>query len=196
MGGEEGVLFKMLTHSEPVGVGHGFEGTDSHTVSLPSHDAVHASHSTAGSAALLAAFLGMTFAYLVYGLGLVNPDEMKKQARTVHAFLANKWGFDDLYDTLFVKPAHVVARFAAAIDKFVFDEFLHTLIRFGIIVSTWDRKFDEGVVDGFVNLVGDSTHSLGLGLRVFQTGRIRQYVTFIAVSVVTLFVLLFALYPK
>ena len=53
-----------------------------------------------------------------------------------------------------------------------------------------------GVVDGFVNLVGNSTHSLGLGLRVFQTGRIRQYVTFIAVSVVTLFVLLFALYPK
>ena len=196
IGGEQGVLFKMLTHSEPVGVGHGFDGASAQTVSLPGHAAVHDVHSTAGGLALLAAFCGMTIAYLVYGLGLVNPDEIKKQARTVHAFLANKWGFDDLYDTMFVRPAHVVARFAAAIDKFVFDEILHTAVRFAVAISKWDRKFDEGVIDGFVNLVGNSTYSLGIGLRGVQTGRIRQYVTFIAVSVVTLFVLLFAFYPK
>jgi NADH-quinone oxidoreductase subunit L len=144
---------------------------------------------------LLAAFLGMSIAYLVYGRGVVNPEEIKKQAAAVHAFLANKWGFDDLYDVMFVKPAHVVAKFAASIDKLVFDEFLHSLVRLGISISKWDRKFDEGVVDGLVNLVGNSTYSLGTTLRNVQTGRIRQYVTFIAVSVVTLFVLLFALYP-
>ena len=44
--------------------------------------------------------------------------------------------------------------------------------------------------------MGNSTYSLGISLRNVQTGRIRQYVTFIAVSVVTLFVLLFTLYPK
>lgn len=196
IGGEEGRLFKMLIHSEPVGVAHGVDGTASQTVSLPGHDAVHAVHSTAGSAALLAAFLGMTIAYLVYGRGLINPDDIKRQAASVHAFLANKWGFDDLYDTMFVKPAHVVAKFAAAIDKFVFDEILHTLVRMGIVVSKWDRKFDEGVVDGMVNLMGNSTYSLGMGLRNVQTGRIRQYVTFIAISVVVLCGLLFALYPK
>jgi NADH-quinone oxidoreductase subunit L len=194
IGGEGGVLFRMLSHSEPTGVGAGLVGAG--TVSLPGHAAVHDVHSIAGSVALLAAFIGMTIAYLVYGVGVVNPDDIKKQARAVHAFLVNKWGFDDLYDTMFVRPAHVVARFAAAIDKFVLDEILHTLVRWGIAVSTWDRKFDEGVVDGFVNLMGNSTYSLGLSLRGLQTGRIRQYVTFIALSVVTLFVLLFALYPK
>ncbi len=196
IGGEDGRLFKMLTHSEPVGVGHGFDGAAAHTVSLPGHAEVLAVHSTAGSAALLAAFCGMAIAYLIYGKGVVNPEDIKRQAASVHAFLANKWGFDDLYDTMFVKPAHVVAKFCAAIDKFVFDEILHTLVRMGIAVSKWDRKFDEGVIDGIVNLVGNSTYSLGLGLRGAQTGRIRQYVTFIAVSVVTLFVLLFAFYPK
>ncbi len=195
MGGESGVLFQMLSHSEPTGIGAGLVGAGT-TVSLPGHAAVHDVHSTAGLVALLAAFIGMTIAYLVYGVGVVNPDEIKKQARAVHAFLVNKWGFDDLYDTMFVRPAHVVARFAAAIDKFVFDEILHTLVRWGIAVSTWDRKFDEGVVDGFVNLMGNSTYSLGISLRSFQTGHIRQYVTFIAISVVTLFLLLFALYPK
>ena len=195
IGGEDGRLFKMLTHSEPIGVSHGFDGAG-HSVSMPGHDAIHLVHSTAGSAALLAAFCGMAIAYLIYGKGVVNPEDIKRQAASVHAFLANKWGFDDLYDTMFVKPAHVVAKFCAAIDKFVFDEILHTLVRMGIAVSKWDRKFDEGVIDGIVNLVGNSTYSLGLGLRGAQTGRIRQYVTFIAVSVVTLFVLLFAFYPK
>jgi NADH-quinone oxidoreductase subunit L len=196
IGGEEGKLFKMLSFSEPVGVGHGVDGSAAHTVSLPGHEAVHASHATAGSAALLAAFIGMTISYLVYGKGVINPDDIKRQAASVHAFLANKWGFDDLYDVMFVKPAHVVAKFAAAIDKFVFDEILHTFVRMGIAVSKWDRKFDEGVIDGVVNLMGNSTYSLGVSLRNVQTGRIRQYITFIAVSVVTLFVLLFALYPK
>ena len=101
-------------------------------------------------------------------------DRIKRQAASVHAFLANKWGFDDLYDVMFVKPAHVVAKFAAAIDKFVFDEILHTFVRMGIAVSKWDRKFDEGVIDGIVNLMGNSTYSLGISLRNVQTGRIRQ----------------------
>ncbi|MFM9965850.1 MAG: NADH-quinone oxidoreductase subunit L [Planctomycetaceae bacterium] len=195
IGGEDGRLFKMLAFSEPVGVAQGVSGA-AQSISLPGHGAVHESHSTAGSAALLAAFIGMTISYLIYGKGVVNPADIKRQAASVHAFLANKWGFDDLYDVLFVKPAHVVAKFAAAIDKLVFDEILHTFVRMGIVVSKWDKKFDEGVIDGIVNLMGNSTHSLGLSLRNVQTGRIRQYVTFIAVSVVTLFVLLFALYPK
>ena len=196
IGGEDGKLFKMLTFSQPVGVADGVDGAAAHTVSLPGHTAIHESHSTAGSAALLAAFIGMSISYLVYGKGVINPADIKRQAASVHAFLANKWGFDDLYDVMFVKPAHVVAKFAAAIDKFVFDEILHTFVRMGIAVSKWDRKFDEGVIDGIVNLMGNSTYSPGISLRNVQTGKIRQYVTFIAVSVVTLFVLLFALYPK
>ena len=195
-GDSEIELVKALTFSQPIGADQLRDGASAHTVSLPGHLEVHAMHSTAGSAALLAAVCGMVLAYLVYGRGVVNPDDIKRQAASVHAFLANKWGFDDLYDVMFVKPAHVVAKFAAAIDKFVFDEILHTLVRMGISISKWDRKFDEGVIDGIVNLVGGSTHSLGMSLRNVQTGRIRQYVTFIAVSVVTLFVLLFALYPK
>ena len=75
IGGEDGRLFKMLTHSQPVGVSHGFDGAG-HSVSLPGHEAIHAVHSTAGSAALLAAFCGMAIAYLIYGKGVVNPDDI------------------------------------------------------------------------------------------------------------------------
>lgn len=189
-------LHKLLAFNQPMGVDAHRDGAATHTVSLPGQTEVYKFHATAGHSALLVAFIGMVLAYLVYGRGILNPDDVKRQAASVHAFLANKWGFDDLYDVMFVKPAHVVAKFAAAVDKFVFDEVLHTLVRMGISVSKWDRKFDEGVIDGFVNLLGNSTHSMALSLRSLQTGKIRQYVTFIAISVVTLFVLLFALYPK
>lgn len=191
-GGEHGKLYQILALSQPSHVAHGLAGT----IGLPSYSEIQDQHSNAGSAALLSAVVGLAIAFAVYAKGWINAAEIKKQAKGVHAFLANKWGFDDLYDAMFVKTSHVVAKFAAWFDRNIFDEILHTVVRFGIVVAKWDRRFDEGVVDGFVNLVGNSTHSLGLSLRSFQTGRIRQYVTFIAVSVVALFVLVFALYPK
>ena len=59
----------------------------------------------------------------------------------------------------------------------------------------WDRVFDEKVVDRLVNLVGDVTFAVGRSLTVIQTGRLRQYVMFIAVGVVALFALLFVFMP-
>jgi len=64
-----------------------------------------------------------------------------------------------------------------------------------ILVSKWDRVFDETVVDGFVNLLGNSTFAFGRSLRAVQTGRLRQYVMFIVVGVVALFAILFTTFP-
>ena len=63
-------------------------------------------------------------------------------------------------------------------------------------VAFWDRKFDEGMIDGFVNFVGKATRSVGMSLRVVQTGHLRQYVMWIAVGVVVLFAVLFTSVPK
>jgi NADH-quinone oxidoreductase subunit L len=51
-------------------------------------------------------------------------------------------------------------------------------------------------VDGLVNLVGNAVFSVGRSLRTVQTGSLRQYVMFIALGVLTLFVLLYAGFPK
>ena len=53
-----------------------------------------------------------------------------------------------------------------------------------------------GAITAEVNLVGNGTRRFGVSLRVFQTGRMRQYVMFIAVSVLVLFALLFAFVPR
>ena len=65
-----------------------------------------------------------------------------------------------------------------------------------VLVSKWDRAFDEKVVDGLVNLLGNATWSAGNSLKVLQTGRLRQYVMFIVAGVVALFGVLLATFPR
>ncbi len=56
----------------------------------------------------------------------------------------------------------------------------YTVRRVAVDVSKWDRRFDESIIDGFVNSIGQKTFAIGRSLRVVQTGRLRQYVMFIA----------------
>jgi NADH-quinone oxidoreductase subunit L len=126
---------------------------------------------------------------LFYGKKAFDPADVKRQLAGLHTFLAQKWWFDELYDVMFTKPAHVVARWCAAFDRVVFDGFLHWLARAAVQISRWDRTFDEQIVDGFVNRLGNVTFSTGRVFGYLQTGRLRQYVTFIVVGVVGIWLL-------
>ncbi|MBI3865747.1 MAG: NADH-quinone oxidoreductase subunit L [Planctomycetia bacterium] len=183
-----GPLEKLLLASEPAGVAAGLSG-DVSGLALPSHAAIHANHKMAGTYALLIAALGTVTAYLFYGARVFDPAEVKRQLSSLHTFLAEKWWFDEVYDVMFVRPAHIVARGCAAFDRVVFDGFLHFMARLGVLVSKWDRVFDEQIIDGFVNRLADVTFDTGRIFGFLQTGRLRQYVMFIAVGVVGIFIL-------
>ncbi|MFO0975121.1 MAG: NADH-quinone oxidoreductase subunit L [Planctomycetaceae bacterium] len=188
IGGEKGPLFLLITGDQPAHVAHGVPVTNGLT--LPDHNAIHAVHGQAGLLALIAAVSGTAIAWLLYGTEKVNVAEIKRQLSGVHSFLANKWHFDDLYDVLFMRPMHIAGKFCAWFDRTIFDGILHSAAKITVFVAQWDRKFDETVVDGLVNLVGNSTWSVGNSLRTVQTGRLRQYVMFIVVGVVALFAIL------
>ena len=57
-------------------------------------------------------------------------------------------------------------------------------------VSRWDGRFDHGIVDGLVNLIGDVIYGVGGGLRHVQTGYLRSYVLFLVLAAVGIFVVL------
>jgi len=196
IGGEGGVLFRLLIHSEPVHVAAGVAATAAGPLTLPGHSDVALVHGQAGTWALLVAFTGAFLAAALYWRKIVDPADIKRQFAGVHGFLVEKWQFDEMYDAMFVRPVHIVAAFCKAIDRVVIDGFLHSLSRLTVLVSGWDRRFDEVVVDGLVNLVADVTFAIGRSLRVVQTGRLRQYVMFLALGVVVLFAALFATFPK
>ncbi len=196
IGGESGPLYRLLSASEPTNVAAGAVGSATVLTSLPGHEAIHAVHSQAGTYALLAAFSGLLVAYLLYGKRVLDPAEIGRQFRGLHTFLVEKWRFDDLYDAMFVKPVHIVSAWFATFDRVVIDGLLHGASRLTVSVAKWDRAFDEQFVDGIANRLSDATWSIGRSFRVVQTGRLRQYVMFIAVSVLALFVLLFAFFPR
>lgn len=193
-GGESGVLYGLITCDQPEWIRHGIAGT-ADSLTLPGHEAVDAVHHQAGFLALIAAFSGTFLAWVLYGSGRVNVDEIRRQLSGVHGFLANKWHFDDLYDALFMRPMHIVGKFCAWFDKTIFDGILHSAAGITVLVSRWDKAFDERVVDGLVNLVGNTTWSVGNSLRNVQTGRLRQYVMFIIAGVVALFAILLSSFP-
>ena len=190
-----GPLYLLITGDEPAHVAAGITAATEGGLNLPGHHAVHEVHADAGAWALIAAIAGTLLAYVLYGTDKVNVEQMKQQLAGVHSFLIEKWHFDELYDALFMKPAHKVAAFCAWFDRTVFDGILHGAARITVLVSKWDRIFDEKIVDGFVNLIGEATFSFGRSLKVIQTGRLRQYVMFIVVGVVALFAILFTTFP-
>ncbi|MEO1994489.1 MAG: NADH-quinone oxidoreductase subunit L, partial [Planctomycetaceae bacterium] len=195
-GGEGGPLFRLIQNSEPHHMHMEQATAVTDNITHFGHDQVHKNHATAGYLALIAAVAGTFLAYVLYCLGLINPGEIKKQFASVHTFLVEKWRFDELYDTMFVRPVHVVASWCTWIDTHCFDALLHTSSRVTVRIANWDRKFDERFVDGAVDFVGAVTTSVGTALRTIQTGKLRQYVMFIAVGLMALFVVLFVLMPQ
>jgi NADH-quinone oxidoreductase subunit L len=192
--GEDGPLVHLLHTAEPAHVAPGLTA-ELERVAFPSRHDIHEHHAQAGAAALAVAFGGAFLAYLFYAAGWVDARAISRQFTSVHEFLVRKWWFDELYDVMWVRPAQVVASWASAFDKSVLDSFLNFLARFTVDISSWDRRFDEAVVDRTVNGLAQATFAIGRSFRVIQTGQLRQYVMFIAVGVVSLFLLLFVFLP-
>ena len=102
----------------------------------------------------------------------------------------NKWWFDELYDYLFVRPTLAISRFVAIVlDRGLIDGFINSLAYIyrgaaAFVSVVGDRWLIDNIVDTFAA----KTWDLALSMRSIQTGRLRQYVMFIVVGTVVLFV--------
>ncbi|MCA9141870.1 MAG: NADH-quinone oxidoreductase subunit L [Planctomycetales bacterium] len=158
--------------------------------------AVHEAHEPnvvviASIVAIGTAFTGFFLATAMYGLGYLDPAEVRAQFQPVYRFLLNKWWFDELYDLVFIRPTHVVSGWISGIDRNCIDRLIDglaaTVRRFS---NFWAWFADGKIVDGFIDGLAAKTFALGLSLRAVQTGRIRQYVMFIVIGAVAIFILI------
>lgn len=142
--------------------------------------------------ATLSGVIGISLAFLMYATPatkFLRPAEVKATFGGIYNFLRNKWWFDELYDFLFVQPSKVIGRFVSAIDKNIFDAILHFTARATKkIANVWTRISDGFVIDGFVDWLGRTVYRAGTSLRRIQTGNLRQYVLFIVIGAVAIFV--------
>jgi hypothetical protein len=83
-----------------------------------------------------------------------------------------------------------VGRRVAQFDKQVIDGFIDRLALATRLVAGVDDLIDRYVIDGFVNRASDWIYGLGVWFHGAETGRIRQYVMFIVIGTVALFVLI------
>ena len=135
--------------------------------------------------------VGIFLASAFFWWGWLSAEDVRRQSAPLYSLLVNKWWFDELYNFAFVRPTHVISRLIAAFDRQVIDGFIDWLGPSTIWFSKrWEYVADQSLVDGFVNLLAGWTYSLGLSLRSIQTGRIRQYVMFIVIGAISIFVLI------
>jgi NADH-quinone oxidoreductase subunit L len=94
---------------------------------------------------------GFAIAYVLYERRAGYTLQLRDRFRPLHDFLYNKWGFDDLYDRVFVGPARALGRAGRTVVEPAFVQ--------GVIV---------GGASGVVR-VGTSI------ARAIQTGYLRLY---------------------
>jgi NADH-quinone oxidoreductase subunit L len=126
---------------------------------------------------------------MFYGVKSSDPEEARRQFSRIHQFLYHKWWFDELYQLAFVRPVMFVSRLTADLDRKGIDGLADSLARWTTAVSSADDWIDRIFVDGLVNGIARWSYGIGLWLRNLQTGNLRQYVMFIVVGTVALFVL-------
>jgi len=117
-----------------------------------------------------------------------NPKLVAARSRGAYRFLVNKWYFDELYDFALVRPCLAVAGLARNLDRRIIDGIIDGSANITVLVSKLEGGFDKLIVDGVVNLVAKITYVAGDWGRVIQTGRLRNYLMFLALGIVFLFV--------
>jgi len=185
-------LANLLESARPAGISRNQAAAWSQMVvpdeALSHH---HEVHQIAGLVAFCTALAGFLLATIMYGWRKLDASEARQQFEPIYQFFKKKWWFDELYHVLFFQPTHSIARWFSWIDRSLLDGLIHAIAA-GVrsISRTWDALADRGIVDGSINYFANRTYALGLLLRRVQTGRLRQYVMFIALGTVVLFIVI------
>jgi NADH-quinone oxidoreductase subunit L len=185
-------LANLLEQSRPAGTAEGMTGGFAFgSLVFPAEHLSHegAIHVTATLTAFTTALAGVVLAALMYLVNIISPAVVATVFKPVYAFLAGRWYFDELYHALFVVPVLGIAKLASGTDRGVIDRFIDGVAWTARQLAGIDAWIDRTLVDGLVNATATATWNAGLELKKLQTGHLRQYVMFIVVGTVALFVL-------
>ena len=150
-------------------------------------ESLHQSHLPAMLLSLCVAGLGILLAYATYYWKKINADAVAERLRPVHAFLSNKWYFDELYNGVIVEGLLGVTRVLRWFDNTIIDGVVNGAGWITKMVSWFGGKFDSGVVDGLVNATAYVSGATGLLLRKVQTGKVQTYVIFAVLGVMVFY---------
>ena len=131
-------------------------------------------------ASLVVALGGLALGWWVYARRPLEAGQTDPMVRTLgpaHRFLNNKWGWDGLYQSLFIAPTVWFSERVAyeIIDKGIIDGILHAIARAFYTVGGWLKRFEEVVISDGVDWVKDQFLSIAKEFRYLQTGKVQEY---------------------
>ena len=141
-------------------------------------------HNGAMLLSTLLAFFGIFTAFLFYwqkknGETVFNPEAIAARLPFVHRLLWNKYYLDELYSVVFIGPAKFLALAASWFDQGIIDGLVNLAGKIGRLLSETAEKTDRRIVDdGLVLGPARGAAALGAKLSLAQTGYIRQYLLF------------------
>ena len=138
----------------------------------------HTAHSSAVVTSLIVASLGILLAMVVYLFNKIDPARVASTFGPVYRTIANKYYIDEFANKTVIKGSVVLALVLKWFDEYIVDGIVNTVGRINKVLGFVHAWFDATVIDGLVNLVGGLSNFFGAALRLLQTGRIQQYVSF------------------
>jgi len=186
-------LPNLLEQARPIGTLATKGGVLMPNLSVPNE---HLSHAwpvklPAGLLAFSFALAGFLLATIVYLWKTVSAASLRRALEPLYSLCWHKWWFDELYDAVFVRPTLAIGNFVARrLDLGLIDGILHAFAWiYRQLSAVVDVVGDGAIINRSVDGLADKTWELALSLRAVQTGRLRQYVVFIVVGTIVLFLI-------
>ena len=138
----------------------------------------HVAHNWAMGISLTVALAGIFLAWWMYNKKRLSPDRITNSLGEVYVAVKNKYYIDEFNEATVIKGTLGLSKFQKWVDENIVDGFvlLNGRVHKGLgFIGAW---IDKNIVDGLVNWVGAVAQAFGSILRLFQTGRVQQYVSF------------------
>jgi NADH-quinone oxidoreductase subunit L len=135
-------------------------------------------HYTALIVSLAVLVIGVFIAAQMYLRRKWSPAKVTSVLGEGYVWVANKYYIDEVVNATVIKGTTQASKVQRWIDENIVDGLVLTVGRIGKGLGFFSAWVDKNIVDGTVNLVGSATHAFSSVVRLLQTGRIQQYLSF------------------
>lgn len=135
----------------------------------------------------LAALAGIGLATIIWYKPILRIEKLEPAFGWLAKIVENKYYIDEFYNATVIRGLMLAARAQFWFDKWVIDYVVVNGVAYlSLVASRIWGWVDRNIVDGLVNLVGETTKIAGRALRYFQTGVVEQYLFLMIGAVVVI----------
>ena len=154
-------------------------------------EGAHHAHYLAMYTSIVVATLGILLSWATYIKKVISADQWSARSGFLYNWSLNKYYFDENYDRYIYQPTLRLADKVAWIDWELYDKyFINGFGRLTNWASKITGKFDYDVIDQLlVDGTGRISNLIGRKFKSIQTGKLQNYVLYVAAGVIILMVI-------